>query len=309
MIQIQNVEKRYGKKEVLKQMSFQVQKGEIVGLLGRNGAGKSTLMNIMTGYIPANSGTVLIGGIEMQKEPQKAKELIGYLPEQPPLYETMTVEEYLLFVGSIRKIERGTLRLEVNTVCERMGLLQEKKRLICNLSKGYRQRVGIAQAMIGSPQLLVLDEPTSGLDPLQIVEIRSVIKEFGRDKTILISSHIISEITEICGRILIVDEGVLVADVNKETQWDNEHAMHIRVNAPYEEVEKVLQTIPGLRAIKRLDACEVDTSDFEIVMHRQQDVREALFDHIVQHGLKLLMLAPKQSNVEDLFLELTEKGA
>ncbi len=307
LVNAKDITKSYGNKQALKGVSFQLKRGEIVGLLGRNGAGKSTLLNILTGYIPGNSGSVLIQDIDLAQEPQKAKRHIGYLPEQPPLYDNMTVGEYLAFVGQIKRIPRSTLAKKVEEICEKIGLSSEKNRLIRNLSKGYRQRVGIAQAMIGDPNILILDEPTSGLDPKQILEIRAVIKEFGKDRTVLISSHIISEITEICERALIIRSGRLVADhgiTGDETKAETR--LHIRVTAPDEMFCATLKDLNGVCGFEQMQTVEPDTTDWIIFTKKEHDIRRELFDRVAAGGWKLLRLEPKEEDLEELFVRLTE---
>jgi ABC-2 type transport system ATP-binding protein len=212
LIQLEGVSKFYGRKQALGDVTLTIGEGEIVGLAGRNGAGKSTMMNVLTGYLPVSAGRVLIRGVDMAEEPRRAKRRIGYLPEQPPLYDSMTAREYLRFVAEIKALPRSAIEAETSRVCAEAGLGGAQDRLLQNLSKGYRQRVGVAQAMLGRPDILVLDEPTSGLDPKQIVEIRSLIRGFGKDRSVLISSHILAEIAEVCDRVLIIRDGRLAGD-------------------------------------------------------------------------------------------------
>ncbi|HSK69886.1 MAG TPA: ABC transporter ATP-binding protein, partial [Candidatus Limnocylindria bacterium] len=212
MIEATGLSKRYGKKEALRNVSFHVAEGEVVGLLGLNGAGKSTTMNILTGYIGATSGTVRIAGLDVVAEAREARRIVGYLPEQPPLYPDMTVEEYLRFVWRLYQGDRGGRRAAVEKALERTSLTHVRGRLVRNLSKGYRQRVGIAQAILPSPRVLILDEPTIGLDPSQILEVRTLVGEVARGATVILSSHILGEIQAVCSRVLVLNEGRLIAD-------------------------------------------------------------------------------------------------
>lgn len=312
MLQMTNITKKYAKKLALDNISFQVDSGEVVGLLGRNGAGKSTLMNILTGYLPWNEGTVSIGGIDMAREPHKAKRHIGYLPEQPPLYDAMTIDEYLAFAGKIKCVQGNELKKQINEVCENIGLTSERNRLIRNLSKGYRQRVGMAQAMLGNPDILILDEPTVGLDPKQIVEIRSVIKEFGRNRTVMISSHILSEIAEICDRVIVIRDGKLVAD-RKTAQLDSADVarVSVRVSCGPETFRPVIESIEGIKTYAHVGVFEKDTSDWEIEYEcTDTGLRGRIFDAVVKGGIKLLELRPLETDIESMFLQLTaEEGA
>lgn len=307
MVEMTNITKKYSKKLALNNVSFQIKQREVVGLLGRNGAGKSTIMNILTGYTPWNEGTVLIRGIDMAKEPHKAKQYIGYLPEQPPLYDTMTVDEHLTFVGKIKGVSGNKLKDQIDVVCENIGLTSERKRLIRNLSKGYRQRVGMAQAMLGDPDILILDEPTVGLDPMQIVEIRSVIKEFGKNRTVIISSHILSEIAEICDRVIVIRDGKVVAD-RKTAQLDSasKARIRIRVNGSSGAFKPVIESVAGLTSYSYVGVLEPETSDWELeYMRENKDLRAHLFDTIAHGGFKLLESKPLETDIEAMFLHLT----
>ncbi|MCL1805408.1 MAG: ABC transporter ATP-binding protein, partial [Clostridiales bacterium] len=235
MIEVQNLTKRYGAKTAVDNISFSVAGGEILGFLGPNGAGKTTTMNIITGYLSSNEGTVTVGGSEILAEPIKVKSQIGYLPELPPLYMDMTVREYLGFLFDLKKV-KGKKKSQVDEVCERVHIDDVKNRLIKNLSKGYRQRVGLAQALLGNPPVLILDEPTIGLDPKQIIEMRNLILELGLQHTIVLSSHILSEIQAVCKRIIIIHQGALVADGTPEAisqSLSGASRLNIRVAGPY----------------------------------------------------------------------------
>lgn len=308
MIQLTNVTKRYGDKTALQTINCSIGKGEIVGLLGRNGAGKSTLMNLLTGYLPPSEGSICIQGIDMDKEPRKAKAFVGYLPEQPPLYESMTVEEYLRFVGKIKGIAPKEIRNEVEEISKKVGLQKVSHRLLGNLSKGYRQRAGIAQAMLGNPDLLVLDEPTAGLDPKQIVEIRTLIRNFGKDRTVLISSHILSEIAEICQRVLVIREGQLVADYSMEelhNLQNGKNHLFITVTSHRKEFAPLLERQAASIKYQFIGHKQAGTSDWEVWSEGEQDIRETIFDAVVTGGCKLLQMQNAETGIEEMFLHIT----
>jgi ABC-2 type transport system ATP-binding protein len=309
LIQLDGVSKSYGKKPALRDISLTIGKGEIVGLLGRNGAGKSTLLNVLTGYLPASEGRVLIGGVDMAGEPRLAKRHIGYLPELPPLYDSMTTIEYLRFVAKIKRMKDAEIEGEAVRICGEVGLLNVRNRLLRNLSKGYRQRVGVAQAMLGRPDILILDEPTAGLDPKQIVEIRSQIHGFGAGRTVLISSHILAEIAEICGRILILREGRLVNDCKISeigTSRGGAGKLRIRASCERDECELLLRGVLGIRSSRFIGVEETGSSDWEIEYGPDgTDVRAALFDAMAEAGRRLLLMKPVEADIEDIFLRVT----
>jgi len=311
LVQLKNVTKRYGDKLALNGVSLSIGEGEIVGLLGRNGAGKSTMMNILTGYLPCSGGSVFVAGADMAKEPQKAKRHIGYLPEQPPLYDSMTVGEYLRFVGKIKRIPPKELFAKVDDMCRRVGLEDVSDRMIRNLSKGYRQRTGIAQAMLGEPELLVLDEPTIGLDPKQIVDIRELIRDFGKNRTVLISSHILTEIAEICERVIIIRDGALVGDrkvSQLRLEQRGESRLQIQLSGNKEQSSPVLSSLKGIKSFKYLGSPEPDSCDWELIVgDESRNLRGELFDALAAAGLKLLMSKFAQASIEEVFLSLTEE--
>jgi ABC-2 type transport system ATP-binding protein len=311
LIRLENVSKSYGDKLALDDVSFEIGSGEVVGLLGRNGAGKSTMMNVMTGYLPATGGKVFINGIDMAREPLRAKRHIGYLPEQPPLYDSMTVAEYLAFVARIRRVAKVAVPAEVERICREVGLVEVSRRLVRNLSKGYRQRVGVAQAMIGSPDILILDEPTAGLDPKQIVEIRHLIAGFGKRHTVLISSHILAEIAEICKRVIIIKDGELVRDSSMKdltAKQDGRGMIDVRITGTRMETEAILNSLGEAVTIRFLSNAEARSSDWEVAYDPDaSDIRPALFDAVAQAGEKLLVSRPHETGIEDVFLEITSR--
>lgn len=311
MIQAEHLVKRYGDKTALFEVSFRIGAGQVVGLLGLNGAGKSTTMNILTGYLAASSGRALIAGYDIAKQPKLAKRHIGYLPEQPAFYAGMRVREYLNFICDLKDLPReATWRREhINSLCERTGLSGLQQRLIRNLSKGYRQRVSFAQALAGDPSVLIMDEPTVGLDPSQILEIRALIKELGKTATVLISSHILSEIQELCTRVLVLKEGRLIADGSpQELAQRTRHTHHIRlrVRGTQEELQKALVILPGLQ-LHFLGSFEEQTQDVELIGQPGRDLREEAFRALATAGLPLLHSVGGEASLEDIFLRLVGK--
>ena len=308
MIEIQNVSKRYGEKWAVKDVSFTINKGEILGFLGRNGAGKSTTMNIVTGYLSATSGRVLLDGHDILEEPREVKRHIGYLPEIPPLYIDMTVEEYLRFVCQIKDVSTKHITNHVNDVCELMQIEDHRKRLIKNLSKGYKQRVGMAQALIGNPEIVIMDEPTVGLDPKQIIEIRKLIKELGDDHTVVLSSHILTEVADVCERLVVINKGQVVAQDtldNLTRGISDTFRFRLRVEGNEREMQKLIRELPGLVSIDGLGQKEPGCCDFMIESERDVDIRRPLNTLMNKLGSPILMLRPMDLELEDIFLQLT----
>ena len=294
-IEVQSVTKSYETQLALNEISFSASKGEIIGFLGPNGAGKSTMMKILTGFILPTKGTVFVSGINVLKNPIEAKAHIGYLPEQNPLYEDMYVKEYLQFQASIFKVPKEAIETVVNTV----GLKPEVHKKIGQLSKGYQQRVGIAAAIIHNPDVLVLDEPTTGLDPNQIQEIRTLIKELGKDKTILFSTHIMQEVEAVCDRVIIIKKGELLVDKPiKELKKSNEQT--IEVTFDYKIEEQFIQMLPNMISFKN----NFDNTWY-ITFDSSEDMRPVIFDFAKENGLKILELNSKNQSLETLFTELT----
>ncbi len=312
MIEIQNVSKRYGSKWAVKDATFTIKKGEILGFLGRNGAGKSTTMNIVTGYLSATSGRVLIDGHDILEEPREAKRHIGYLPEIPPLYMDMTVDEYLRFVCSIKDVKPSYVKTHLDDITELIRITDVRKRLIKNLSKGYKQRVGMAQALVGNPEVVILDEPTVGLDPKQIIEIRKLIKELGEDHTVVLSSHILHEVADVCERVVIINQGTIVAQDSLENLTKNisdTFRFRLRVEGPEREVTKAIREIPGTRNVDQMGVKEPGTFDLLVESDRDTDIRRPLFTTLSKMGYPILMLRPMDIELEDIFLQLTtDKG-
>jgi len=306
LIHVQGLTKRYGDKLALDNVSFDVQRGEVLGLLGLNGAGKSTTMNILTGYIGATSGSVTIGGHEMAREPIAAKRLIGYLPEQLALYTDMLVREYLDFVCDLKQVHKDRGEHLVR-ICERVGIAQVTGRMIRNLSRGYRQRLGFAQALIGDPQVLILDEPTAGLDPSQILEIRTMIKELGQSCTIIVSSHVLSEIQAICSRVIVLYGGRVLADDtpdNLARTVQAAHRMVARIQGAPPQVRAALSAVAGIERVTVLAQREANACDYAIESSPELDIRADLFRALARADLPLLGTHGNETSLEDIFLHL-----
>ena len=308
MIEIQNISKRYGDKWAVKDASFTIQKGEILGFLGRNGAGKSTTMNIITGYISATSGSVKLDGYDILANPREVKRRIGYLPEMPPLYMDMTVDEYLRFVASIKEVKKTQVNNHLNDICELVRIGDVRGRLIKNLSKGYKQRVGMAQALVGNPEVIFMDEPTVGLDPMQIIEIRKLIKDLGADHTVVLSSHILHEISDVCERVVIINQGQIVAQDTLDNLTKNisdTRRLRLRVEGQSRELYKIIRQVQGVRQVEEMGVKEPGTADFLVVAGRDSDVRKPIFQLLANRGSTILMMRPMDIELEDIFLQLT----
>ena len=310
MIEIEHLTKRYGDITAVSDLSIRIESGQIYGFLGPNGAGKSTTMNIMTGCLSATEGHVRIGGYDIFEQPNQAKRLIGYLPEQPPLYMNETPEEYLRFVGEAKGLHGLELKNQIEEVMEQTGIEQMRGRRISALSKGYRQRVGIAQALLGNPQVIVLDEPTEGLDPLQIIEIRDLIRELGRTHTVIFSSHILSEVQTICDQIIMIAHGKLVAfdtpeHLERTLMTPNE--ITITAEAPEDEVKAALSGVPGITDIDWREGEQgLVTACIHTGLERIHEASRAIFFAFADRRIPLLEMSLKKASLEDVFLELTE---
>jgi ABC-2 type transport system ATP-binding protein len=290
--------------------SFKIEKGEIVGFLGPNGAGKSTTMNILTGYLSSTTGTVTVDGMDILEYPTEIKKKIGYLPENPPLYPDMTVREYLSFAGEIRKIPPKEKKAKMAKVMDTVGITDVSKRLIKNLSKGYKQRVGLAQAMIGDPEVLIMDEPTAGLDPKQILEIRDLITELGKDHTIILSSHILPEVSAVCKRVLIMNRGKIVADDTPENLakrlLGGSHIL-LRLDGAEPAVRKALESVPAVRKLEFRKSQEEGTCEVIAEASEETDIRRDLFRTLSAVSIPILMMRSLDMSLEEIFLNLTTR--
>lgn len=311
MIQVENLVKRYGNHLAVDHLNFTIEKGKIYGFLGPNGAGKSTTMNIMTGYLAASEGSVIIDGHDILQEPEEAKRRIGYLPELPPLYMEMTVLEYLEFAAELKKIPERERESQLEQVMEMVQLMEVKGRLIQNLSKGYRQRVGLAQAILGFPEIIVLDEPTVGLDPKQIIEIRSLIRKLAEQHTVILSSHILAEVREVCDYIIIIANGKLVAsDTPERLEESLGEGGYIEIESPASE-EKTKEILSGMEDILSCEYGEEESGEEKLTRVRitckgNADIREKLFFAFAEQKIPLLTMMRAKSSLEDVFLELTQ---
>lgn len=311
MIEVRNLTKKYGDHFAVQDISFSLEKGKIYGLLGPNGAGKSTTMNIMTGYIAATSGEVIIEGHDIFKEAEEAKKHIGYLPEIPPLYMDMTVWEYLFTVADLKGVPKSERKSMIGDVMEKVMITNMKDRLIKNLSKGYKQRVGIAQTLIGNPDIIILDEPTVGLDPKQIIELRTLIKQLGEDHTVLISSHILSEIGAVCDHVVIINKGHLVVSdstENLEKLFKGQDILCLSAQGELEKIQNILREFPALSIADMKEAEEAETYRFQLKVQDQADYRKQLFFRFAEAGIPLLEISRAGMSLEDIFLEITEEG-
>lgn len=308
MIQVENLTKRYGQHIAVDQLNFTVNQGEILGFLGPNGAGKSTTMNIITGYISATSGSVKINGLDTLEEPQAVKQSIGYLPEFPPLYGEMTVKEYLDFVCEIKHVSPNMKQANLEKIVDLVKIADVWNRLIKNLSKGYKQRIGLAQALVGNPEILILDEPTVGLDPKQIIEIRNLIKDLGKEHTIILSSHILPEVSAVCERLIIINNGKIVASDTPENLSKNLSAssrLSLRVAGPKDQVIKILNKLTGVKEILPQGVKEPNTIDILIEAEKDTDLRRPIFNALSQSNYPILMMRSLDLTLEDIFLHVT----
>ena len=306
MIEVKNLVKKYGDHTAVDHLSFTVEKGQIYGFLGPNGAGKSTTMNIMTGYLGATDGEVLINGHDILKEPEAAKKSIGYLPELPPLYMDMTVMEYLKFSTELKKIKKEDREAEIEKALKLVKLADVQDRLIKNLSKGYKQRVGLAQAILGFPEIIILDEPTVGLDPKQIIEIRELIRELAKEHTVILSSHILAEIREVCDYIMIISKGKLVASdtpEHLEELMNGSDTIHIETRAEEETVREILSGLKDIEDVTYTQENEILKAD--VKTKERKDIREAIFSAFAEAQCPLLTLQKTTVSLEEVFLELT----
>ena len=307
MIEVKNLTKRYGKITALDNISFTVDTGEVLGFLGPNGAGKSTTMNIITGYISSNEGTVTVDGCEILAEPKKTKQKIGYLPEIPPLYVDMTVRKYLEFMFDLKRVKLPKNE-HIDEIMRLVGLPDHGKRLIKNLSKGYRQRVGFAQALLGNPPVIILDEPTVGLDPRQIIEIRKLIKSLGKKHTVIFSSHVLSEISATCDRIIIISGGRIIADAKADKLHEvlsDDRRMTLTAEGKSSDISSELNKIPEVIRVKK-KAAQGKANEYIIGYKSGEDIRRSVFNAMVRINCPILEMKSGDDSLEELYLKLTD---
>lgn len=309
MIEVKNLVKKYGNHVAVDHLNFTVEKGKIYGFLGPNGAGKSTTMNMITGYIASTEGDILIDGHNILEEPEEAKKRIGYLPEMPPLYQDMTVREYLEFAAELKAIPREKKKSNIEEVMSTTKIEDVKNRLIKNLSKGYKQRVGLAQALLGYPEIIILDEPTVGLDPKQIIEIRDLIKGLGRKHTVILSSHILSEVSAVCDHVLIIDKGRLVASDSPENLsklMAGDNSLELTIKGGEEDIRKAFDMVENVQEIIYHDSLVKGACDVTVKVSGEQDIRENIFFALAEMKCPILKMQSGNMSLEEVFLKLTD---
>lgn len=307
MIEIQNLTKRYGQIKAVNNLNFTVEKGEVLGFLGPNGAGKSTTMNIITGYLPSSEGTVKVCGYDIMESPKEVKKRIGYLPELPPVYMDMTVLDYLNFVSDLKQVDRKLKKNQISDIMELVKIGDHRGRLIKNLSKGYKQRVGLAQALIGSPEVLILDEPTVGLDPKQIIEIRKLIKALGKEHTIILSSHILPEVSAVCERVVIINQGEIAAidtPENLSKGFAAASKLLVTIAGPKRSVEDSIREIYGVKYVDTAVEKDKDSISYIVESDKEIDIRKPLFFAMAKLGYPIIELKSLAMSLEDIFLQI-----
>ena len=311
MIEVKNVTKKYGKFVAVDDISFTINEGEIIGLLGPNGAGKSTTMNMLTGFIEQTDGEIIINGYDMLKKPKKAKKEIGYMPEGVPLYTDLTVKEFVTYMSEIKNVDRKERKEKVQKIIEQTGLKDVEKKLIKNLSRGYKQRVSMAGALVGEPKILILDEPTVGLDPKQITEIRNLIKELGKTHTVILSSHILSEVSQICNKVIIINKGKIVAvdtPENLEQKVSSKNCIYVTVEDIENKMENVKEKIKEITKLELLENNEDGTKQYIIESEENIDLRKTLFTELAKENITIFEMKKADSTLEEAFMKLIEGG-
>ena len=311
MIEVKNITKKYGNFTAVDNISFKIEEGEIIGLLGPNGAGKSTTMNMITGYIEPTEGEIKVEGYDISKKPKKAKAQIGYMPEGVPLYSDLTVKEFVTYMAELKKVDRKTRKEKVEKIIEQTGLKDVEKKLTRNLSRGYKQRVSMAGALVGEPKILILDEPTVGLDPKQITEIRSLIKELGKTHTIILSSHILSEVSQICNKVIIINKGKIVAidtPENLEKKVESNNTTYVTVEDTENKIETMKEKIPEIKDIKLIKENEDGTKEYVLESDKDVDLRKIVFNEFAKENITIFEMKKADTTLEDAFMKLIEGG-
>ena len=311
MIEVKNVTKKYGKAVAVDDISFEIKEGEIVGLLGPNGAGKSTTMNMLTGFIEQTEGEIIVDGYNMLKKPKKAKKEIGYMPEGVPLYMDLTVKEFVTYMAEIKKVNKKERKEKVEKIIEQTGLKDVEKKLVKNLSRGYKQRTSLAGALVGEPKILILDEPTVGLDPKQITEIRNLIKDLGKTHTIILSSHILSEVSQICNKVIIINKGKIVAvdtPENLENKVSDNNMIYVTVEDKDNKIESVKEKVQGIEKIELIKNNEDGTKEYVIETAKDTDIRKKIFAELAKENITIFEMKKADSTLEDAFMKLIEGG-
>jgi ABC-2 type transport system ATP-binding protein len=311
VIEVKNVTKKYGGFTAVDDISFTVNDGEILGLLGPNGAGKSTTMNTITGFIEQTSGEVIVNGFDTIKKSKKAKAQIGYMPEGVPLYGDLTIKEFVTYMAELRKVSRKEKKAQVQDIIEKTGLSEMQNKLIKNLSRGQKQRVSLAGALVGNPKVLILDEPTVGLDPKQITEIRSLIKDLGKDHTVILSSHILSEVSQICDRVVIINKGKKVAEdtpENLENKTAQNNIVYVTVEDPENKMDKIKDKIKEIESVKLVKTLEDKNKQYEIIGKKDEDLRKKIFTEFAKEGITIFEMKKPEATLEDAFMKIIAEG-
>ena len=311
MIEVKNITKKYGNFTAVNNISFEINEGEIIGLLGPNGAGKSTTMNMITGYIEPTEGEIIINGNNISKNPKKAKAQIGYMPEGVPLYSDLTVKEFVTYMAELKKVDRKTRKEKVEKIIEQTGLKDVEKKLTRNLSRGYKQRVSMAGALVGEPPILILDEPTVGLDPKQITEIRALIKELGKTHTVILSSHILSEVSQICNKVIIINKGKIVAfdtPENLEKKVSNNNITYVTVEDTENKMDTIKEKITEIKELKLIKENEDGTKQYTLESEANVDLRKIIFTQFAKENITIFEMKQADSTLEDAFMKLIEGG-
>ena len=309
MIQVENITKKYGSFTAVKNINFEIEEGEIVGFLGPNGAGKSTTMNMITGFIEPTNGKIIVDGYDMSKKPKKAKRQIGYMPEGVPLYSDLTVKEFVTYMAEIKGVDRKEKKEKVEKVLEQIGLTEVQNKLTKNLSRGYKQRVSMAGALVGNPKVIILDEPTVGLDPKQVTEIRALIKELGKTHTVILSSHILSEVSQICNRVIIINKGEIVAidtPENLEKKVVKENSIYVTVEDTENKMDTIKEKLQGVEEIKLITENEDKTKEYIITAEKEVDLRKNIFETFAKEGITIFEMKKADATLEDAFMQLIE---
>lgn len=311
MIEVKNITKKYGSLTAVDNISFKINEGEIIGLLGPNGAGKSTTMNMITGYIEPTEGEILIEGYDISKKAKKAKSQIGYMPEGVPLYSDLTVKEFVTYMAELKKVDKKIRKEKVEQIIEQTGLKDVEKKLTRNLSRGYKQRVSMAGALVGEPKILILDEPTVGLDPKQITEIRTLIKELGKTHTVILSSHILSEVSQICTKVIIINKGKIVAidtPENLEKKVSNNNSTYVTVEDTENKMDTIKEKISEIKEIKLIKENEDGTKQYVLESEQDIDLRKIIFTEFAKENITIFEMKQADTTLEDAFMKLIEGG-
>ena len=311
MIQVENITKKYGSFTAVNDISFEIEEGEIVGFLGPNGAGKSTTMNMVTGFIEPTSGKIIIDGYNISKKPKKAKRQIGYMPEGVPLYTDLTVKEFVTYMAELKGVPKKERKEKVEKALEDTGLIDVKNKLTRNLSRGYKQRVSMAGALVGNPKVIILDEPTVGLDPKQVTEIRALIKRLGKDHTVILSSHILSEVSQICDRVIIINKGEIIAidtPENLERKVKQDNSIYVTVEDLENKMDSVKEKLSNVKEVKLLEKNEDNTKKYKITAEEGIDLRKNIFEVFAKEGITIFEMKKADVTLEDAFMQLISKS-